>query len=243
MEQKKNKRLIITTKAVKSLKGFDPIDTKVDWGLAHLLLLKYYKQVIKEPEFSGFLQGIQVENRVGRSKPLIDIENPDFSIFNNDVFKPYQETCSDLLMRTKHLSSIFLKNSVGSVWVVPTYYESYVDTNIEYIEQLIRWGKTEDTDLYLLLHDKDIYNTQEPVPQHLVNINDSLLSKKVSDSDELDELKELIKGKRVFVFIHAADRDDYYKYIVWNEKLSSKSVNDLTDLLEVVSENLNFTHW
>ena len=81
----------------------------------------------------------------------------------------------------------------------------------------------EDGDLYLLLHDKDLYS-------------DHKKNQPVSDRDELGSkledsslLKTLINDNKVFVFQHN-DQDEYYKKII--KKLDILSINEIIKKLE-----------
>ena len=129
-----------------------------------------------------------------------------------------------------------LQNQAGNIWVLP----ASDMTSQEYINDLITWAEEDKTDLYLLLHDKDIYNTLEgqiEVITHCVDIKDEYLCK-----DIMNPLEGLVNNKRVFVFIHDTDRDDYYKYIVSNSQLSTMSPSNIIQILEGAHKNIAFSN-
>lgn len=229
MDENKKIRIVLTVKQDKydsRFSGFVPIDC-LD-NEACLSLVKHHYS-----DFRHILPD-EVTHKTLLEETIISRGDEGYfdALFQDQIFP---DVVTAVLNSTFYKEKV-LQNLAGNIWVLP----ACDVTSQEYINDLITWAEEDSTDLYLLIHDKDIYDTQGgqiEIITHRVDIKDDNLCKEI-----VNPLKDLIQNNKVFVFIHDTDRDDYYKYIVSNPRLSTIAPSSIVEILEGAHENLAFTN-
>ena len=132
----------------------------------------------------------------------------------------------DRVSKSDFVKKHFLQKE--EIFILPIINDNYSQDNVKYVEKLVEWLYEDGVDLFLLLHDKDIFNTSEPIKQKRVTPKTKYLSE-ISLEDE--KLKSLIENGKVYAFIHEEDKDAYYKGIV-------KSINriDVEKIVEILND-------
>ena len=248
METLKNKRVLITTKLSNypgHFRDFVTLDEISDWGVCKMLI-KYFHTDIFIPADNSFRSRFEeftiIDPDTDDVLP-VDFSRNDFIdnlefkrqvVDNPVVFRHFIEA----LGNSDFLKKSLLNNKDGSIWVMPTINDNYHDDNISYIESLISFAGRDCSELILLLHDKDIYNTKESIKHHQVAKSDISLSSIIQDDSAL---MSLINGGKVFVFIHNSDEDTYCKSIVNNENLKEMTSSEIIDNLVELPKNVAFS--
>lgn len=245
-----NKRILITTK-VSNYDGhftnFMPIQQVYDWDACYFLLKKFFSEIIQQ-ENNGFktsFSEFKIKDSNTDEEFDLDITNENFiddkdfveQIVNNS--EVYSRFISKLKTST-FLKKQLLQNEDSNIWIFPTISDNYVDKNVNYIESLIKWSKKDNPegDLYLLLHDKDIFSTIEPIKHHKAEYGEASLSKTIKDNSSL---MSLIRDGKVFVFIHNSDEDCYCKNIVNNPQLYQMDVSTIVNILTCIHKNFSLS--
>lgn len=206
--------------------------------LYKMLFLKY-SNVFTDPEFINFLKELTYQSKAEGETHIFNKERFDYdAVFNNEVFKEWiesskspneamtnKEVFEKMILRTEY-KYLIRKHNKCELYVLPVLNKEYDNQNIEYIENIVKVFKKDNEDLYLLLHDKDLYD-------------DSKMHHPVSNSDKLgikledtSKLKSLINDNKVFVFQHKNEKDGdaYYKDIIL--KLNDLSTKEIIEKLE-----------
>lgn len=230
MEQ--NKKIIISVRVDQidptSLANYSPHGDSKCFEVYKMMLLKEHITLFDNEEFKSYLKGLKFINQVGKEM-LIFPDNIDCSkVFNNDNFKTWIENDENTMNFIKQLiktndKHLIRKHNTEEIYVVPVLNEDFNDENVEYTEKLIEALKKKDDDLWLLLHDKDLYNSDRSC--HLVKKDDDGLVP--IEGENRHELNNLVEGKRLFVFRHESNADYYYDCIVLqldDEKLTSEGI-------------------
>lgn len=249
MDQK-NKKILITTKenVLNSLSKEPDLFKVFDgctWEVYKYLLNYKYANLYDKL----FCDEKTLENYLKDLKTFRKLENGNVPVFDSsvDCYFADNETFKGWLGENGN-KDVFLKNVLGmntpflvkkrmnaELYVAPVLNEDYKEENVLYVEELIKCIKVgEGDDLYVLLHDKDLYATEEPITSRKVSSSDSCLSEKVNSTSNL---KGLIKKEKVFVFTHQP-KDDYYKQIV--TELNNIAVVNIVDILFTIRHNVDF---
>jgi len=107
---------------------------------------------------------------------------------------------------------------------VPVLNESYKEQNVLFVESLIKALKKDNDDLWLLLHDKDLYEHEKKY--HKVDKNDIFPDNNITSNENL---YTLITTNRVFTFIHQIS-DPFFEKVI--SKLENISVDMIVEELE-----------
>lgn len=246
MEQEKTKKIIITV-GVGTIRPDFFINYQAYGSFecyeVYMLILKKYSNVFDNQDFISYLKGLKYINQLEREMSIFP-DNIDYSkVVNNDNFqnwiqkKTNKENFICNLIKTNNLYLI-RKHKKAEIYVVPLLNRTFVEENVIYTDMLINAFKKKDDDLWLLLHDKDLYSSDRSC--RLVNKNDDGLGQ--INSDNFCELYNLVEGKRVYVFKHDSNADYYYDKIVLqldDEKLTSERiVNRLNNPAILLAEEL-----
>jgi len=237
-------RVLISTKEetfIKLSEDFIPITQSLIWDVGRFFLRKNYSSLVKEDQFKDYLQSLQIANRFKKFKPLIeDINNPG-DVFESPSFIEQIIKTDDVFLRKLQESNLFKshfrQNKDSSIWIVPIFNQHFNPENINYTESLVSWANDDAIDLFLLLHDKDLYMTDREA-QKVVSIDSSW------GLSENSWLKMMINEGRVFVFKHQPDEDVFCKDIVWNNDLSNLSSEAIMNTLqapEIIAKNLQLS--
>lgn len=237
-------RVLISTKEETFNKlsyGFIPITQSLIWDVGHFFLRKNYSSLVKQDQFRDYLQSLQIENRFGKHNPLItDINNPG-DVFESpsfiEQFIKGNNAFLSKLQESNLFKTHFRQNKDGSIWIVPVFSHYFNPDNINYTESLVSWASDEDIDLFLLLHDKDLYTTDRE-SQKVTSIDSSW------GLHENSCLKKMINEGRVFVFKHQPDEDVFCKNIVWNKELStltSEAIMNTLQAPEIIANNMHLS--
>lgn len=243
-----NLKILITTKIANyngHFLNFKSIQATYDWNVCYFLLKYYYSKIFRKEDesFIKEFQDFKIIDPDTDDEVVIDfsqntfIDDPDFveQIVNNpDLYKHFIA----LLKKSSFLQNTLLQNNDGSIWVLPTINDSYKEDNVLYIESIIRWSRKNNEDLYLLIHDKDIYNTIDSIRHHKVTKNEQALSTCIRKDSQL---MNLIESEKVYVFIHNSDEDSYFKNIINSNNLSEKKVSEIIDHLVYVYNNCHLS--
>ena len=247
MEQR-NRKILITAKesVLTSLeadlfKVFDGCKWEVYKYLLKFRYSKLYNKLFFEKNtLRDFLDGLQTTNAAGRVISVF-MGPVDCGFVEKDPFKNWllkDKNTDDFLNNLFGMDTPFLvkKRENAELYVAPVLNDNYNDNNVCYVEELINVIKgSEEDDLYLLLHDKDLYkNVDGGIKHRKVTVNDANLSDKVNS---MQKLKEMINKERVFVFTHQPT-DNYYKRIV--SELNNIAVGNIVDILYTISHNVDF---
>lgn len=240
----RNTRVLISTKEEtfnKLSADFTPITQLLNWDVGRFFLRKNYSSLVKEEQFREYLQSLQVMNRFKRSKPLIDDINNPGDVFESSSFIEQILNTDNVFLRKLQDSCLFKsrfrQNRDGSIWIVPILNQHYNPDNIIYTESLVSWANEDNVDLFLLLHDKDLYATDREA-QKVMSEDPSW------ELQENSQLKKMIDGGRVFVFKHQPDEDVFCKNIVWNKDLSDLTIEAIMNTLlapEIIANNIHFS--
>lgn len=224
----KNKKLLITTKenVLNSLskepdlfKVFDGCTWEVYKYLLNYRYANLYDKLFcDEKTLENYLKDLKTFDKLANDNvPVFEDSSVDCCFADNKTFIGW--------LGEKDNKDVFLKNVLGmntpflvkkrenaELYVAPVLNDNYNDNNVCYIEELINVIKgSEEDDLYLLLHDKDLYkNVDGGIKHRKVTVNDASISDKVNSKQKL---KEMINKERVFVFTHQ-DSDNYYTQII-----------------------------
>ena len=228
------RRLLITTYSNQYKNhfiGFSAIEQPLDWEVCRFLLAFYLGCFEKDDLQEAIREFTLVDPDTGDP---YDISIDDGCLFYDDpvfieqIVKNEEKygRLQQNMMSLPFINQKLLQNSDGTVWVVPLLKERYQNDNVDYVECLINWAGKDVDELYLLLHDKDLYQIDKP--HHQVNKEDPDLS--AYSSDKVLLMKHIEKS-RVFVFVHASASDDYCKSIVHNPDLSHLSFDSILTIL------------
>lgn len=199
-------------------------------------------EVFNKEKFLVHLKSdLKIEDELGEMKSFFMEKNDtDFSynkVFLNDNFKRWIECDGNKGKFIEYLvetDAEFLvrKHDEKEIYIFPVLNKGFDKHNIKYIETIIGTFMEEDSDeLYLLLHDKDLYNG--PNKHHPVSDRDELGLK----LDDGSVLKTLINDNKVFVFQHI-DQDKYYCEII--KKLNILSIDEIIKKLEEQAQVILF---
>ena len=224
-----NKKIIISLRVdivdTTSFVNYSPHDECIE---VYKMLLNKYISMFDDEKFKSYLKELKYTNMVKIEKNIFP-ENIDYSkIFFNENFnkwisKEYNtKKFMEELIKTndKHL---IRKHKKAEIYVVPVLNEDFDYENVVYTVALIKALKKEGDDLWLLLHDKDLYSSDRSC--RLVQKGDDNLV--LLEGEKLCNLNNLVDGKRVYVFRHESNADDYYDKIVLqldDEKLTSEEI-------------------
>lgn len=220
------KRLIISTKndTFTKINGFIPIQQCLSWEIFKFILSNSYDKLLDDENFRTYMSSI-VDN----------IYNPDSDFNFSDEEK---NKIRGVIIDTDFYKSRFLQNANNSIWVIPILNETFNKNNIDYIENFISCASSDEYDVYLLLHDKDLFRETKCAHQVSDSDKDSF---GINYNEFPPLLKERIEKNKTFVFKHQRDEDSYCRLIVWNKNLSSLSISSIIETLTLVVDNLKIT--
>lgn len=198
---------------------------------AYQLLLKKNSEVFADDDFILFLKSIFIEEDGEKEFFFKGQHSFNFnSVFENDNFTDWIKTEENIIqfivqltqrMNNKH---IIRKHNTEEIYVVPLLNDSYNDENVKYTEKLIAALKQDGDDLWLLLHDKDLYSIKEPY--HLANLSEFNKGHVVYNCVEL---KTSIENNKVYTFIHQ-DSDQFFTEVI--NKLDELTLDDIIEEFE-----------
>lgn len=249
MEIAKSKRILITTKNETFENyyktDFYNIDSPFNIGICKT----WYQNIISDTDFSNYIKNITLKKAGGREIQLTDpkylfysgSKNQEAKIFadrfqekiNNDA--EFRQNFLQKVMDSSFCKKKFLRNKDDSIWMVPTINDNYSDDNVNYILNLIAWASEDGAELYLLVHDKDIYNTQNAISNHKVKIEDNEISQLLKKSKALTEL---IDEGKVFVFTHQGT-DTFFQKIVTEKDILKKNADNAIEILKYYNNTRN----
>lgn len=174
---------------------------------------------------------LSVENEV--REPFFFFQakkDEDFSyetVYKDDNFNKWLESEGNknrFLYKLEETKQQFLirKHNDHEIYVLPVLNSNFDTLNSQYIETVIKTLKKEDDDLYLLLHDKDLYNFSNKFHRVAPNDGHVLLN---SEST----LLSLIDSIKVFVFYHQDD-DPFYTEII--KRLDGLKIDEIIEKMK-----------
>lgn len=208
---------------------------------AYKLLLKKNSEVFADDDFLYFLKSIFVEEDGEKEFFFEEQDRFNFnSVFENDNFtdwiKSKENKIQFIIQLTQRLNDkqIIRKHNTEEIYVVPLLNDSYNDENVEYTEKLIAALRQDGDDLWLLLHDKDLYSINKSY--HPANISEFHEGR--HEVLNCSELKSLIENNKVFTFIHS-DSDHFFAEVI--NKLDELTIDGIISELVKSRNVVSFT--
>lgn len=205
------------------------------------MLMAKYGSMFNHQDFTRFLESLSLQDEAGEDSLIFqNLESFNYkSVFENDNFITWisdnnnKDSFLSNLCQCKDLHLLRKHNSF-EIYIVPTYSDTFAPENVSYIELLVNKLKKGDEEVYLLLHDKDLYETGKEC--HHASPEDSFGLK---DMHKYETVWSLINSRKVFVFKHDTSVDDFYNNIVL--KLDELSIDGFMKALAIKLDASNFT--
>lgn len=200
------------------------------------MLLSKYNDVFTNENFISFLKGISYEYE-GSSEPVFN--DPNFfnydSVFQDDSFIDWIKSEENKRIFINHLimmndGHIIRKHITEEIYVVPLLNDFYQDANVKYIEELVNALRQEHDDLWLLLHDKDLYEREERYHQA-----DKSEFENIPAFSNCPKLITLIENNKVYTFIHQ-NSDHFFSEVI--KKLDELTLKDI--IKEIENKRIEF---
>ena len=202
-------------------------------------LFQKHSDIFTDESFVSFLKSLTYESSAEGKVPIFDGEK-DFSyedVFRQDTFINWINDDKNKLVLLNKLPNtnykyLIKKHKTHDIYIAPVLNNYYAEENIEYIETLVKSIKRDDDIIYLLLHDKDLFDDSKK--NHPVTLNNGY----DEQWQDCPVLLELIKDNRVFVFQHQEgnDGDLFYKHVIM--RLDEITTDDIIMVLERPEPNL-----
>ena len=205
-------------------------------------LFRKHSEVFTDEAFKGFLKNLKYQSRAEGEVSMFD-GNKDYNyddVFNNENFIDWlkkEDNKLQLLEKLKETKYDYLirKHKTHEIYVVPVLNNNFAEENIAYIETLVKSIKRDDDIIYLLLHDKDLYDDTKK--NHPVAFNDGFEKK----LDQGSVLMDLIDDTKVFVFQHQPGNDGDEGDVFYNNvimRLDEIAVDEIIKLLSKQASNI-----
>ena len=230
-----NKKIIISVKVnqvdLTSLANYSPFGDPKCFEV-YKYLIKKNIDVFKNDSFITYLKTISTKYDGSQVSLFDSLNSLDYgTVFEDENFIGWIKTKKnkigfiDKLLLTNDKYFI-RKHKTEEIHVVPVLNEDFNDENVKYTDALITALKKKGDDLWLLLHDEDLYDSNSNYPYHKADISEFHQGHVVNNCNKL---KKLIINNKVFTFIHQ-DSDSFFSEVI--KKLDELTLDDIIKELE-----------